>query len=300
MLMPFGEKLKYRYVYNFMEPKSQIFTYPESQLVYKEVDWVNAEVFLPEYVVNVIRERAEMLEADVSIRLWWPFTYIFIEKKLEEKINDCYDIAWSKTERDALNDCEEKCSDDEKCFDECIDAWKHSVYKGCLEDIGDEIRPSITKTTRELEHVFKLYGIEADIETEWNHDTVTIRALLKGYSEIIPMEIGQLLLTKIVDASMARSYKDRERLTYNLTSALYPHLTISRLIELYQNLDKDNIRITRTLDSYNDLRRYEMIIEDKDLKIALYVTEEKDGEYWTVTNIVLGYIQQSVIGLTSA
>ena len=287
-----------------MESKPQIKThtinYPEERLIYKEVDGVKAEVFLPEYVVKTIKERAEVLEAEVSVRLWWPFTYIFIEKKLEEKINDCYDIAWSKTERDALNDCEEKCSDDEKCFDECIDAWKHSVYKGCLEDIGDEIRPSITKTTRELEHVFKLYGIEADIETEWNHDTVTIRALLKGYSEIIPMEIGQLLLTKIVDVSMARSYKDRERLTYNLTSALYPHLTISRLIELYQNLDKDNIRITRTLDSYNDLRRYEMIIEDKDLKIALYVTEEKDGEYWTVTNIVLGYIQQSVIGLTSA
>jgi hypothetical protein len=283
-----------------METKPQIFTYPEERLIYKEVDGVKAEVFLPEYVVKTIKERAEVLEAEVSVRLWWPYVYIFIEKNLEEKINDCYDIAWSKTERDALNDCEEKCDDDEKCFDECIDVWKHSVYKGCLEDIDDEIRPSITKTVYELEHVFKLYGIEADIETEWNRDIVVIRALLKGYSEIIPMEIGQLLLMKIVDASMARSYKDRERLTYNLTSALYPHLTISRLIELYQNLDKDNIRITRTLDSYSDLRRYEMIIEDKDLKIALYITEERENNWWTITNITLGYIQQSVVDLTPA
>jgi hypothetical protein len=105
---------------------------------------------------------------------------------------------------------------------------------------------------------------------------------------------------KIVDASMARSYKDRERLTYNLTSALYPHLTTKRLIELYQNLDKDNIRITRTLDNYNDLRRYEMIIEDKDLKIALYITEERENNWWTITNITLGYIQQSVVDLTPA
>jgi hypothetical protein len=283
-----------------MQPKSQIFTYPEERLIYKQVDGVKVEVFLPEHVVNVIRQRAEMLEADLLVRLWWPYVYIFIEKKLEEKINDCYDIAWSQTEQDALADCEEKCGDDKNCFDECIDVWKHSVYKGCLEDIGDEIRPSITKTTRELEHIFKLYGIEADIETEWIHDVVTIRALLRGYNEIIPMEIGQLLLMKIVDASMARSYKDRERLTYSLTSALYPHLTISRLIELYQNLDKDNIRITRTLDNYADLRRYEMLIEDKDLKIALYVTEERENNWWTITNITLGYIQQSVVGLTPA
>ena len=283
-----------------MEPKSQIFTYPEEQLIYKEMLEVKAEVFLPEYVVHVIRERAEMLEAEVSIRIWWPFTYIFIEKDLSEKISDCYDIAWSKAEQDALADCEEKCGDDEKCIEECMDVWKHSVYKGCVEDVGDEVRPSITKTVHELEHVFKLYGIEADIETEWQHDVVTIRARLNGYSNIIPMEIGQLLLMKIVDASMARSYKDRERLTYNLISALYPHLTISRLIELYQNLDKDNIRITRTLDSYDDLRRYEMVIEDRDIKIALYVTEERENNWWAVTNITLGYIQQSVVDLTPA
>jgi len=283
-----------------MEPKSQIFTYPEEQLIYKEMLEVKAEVFLPEYVVHVIRERAEVLEADVSVRLWWPFTYIFIKKDLSEKINDCYDIAWSKAEQDALADCEEKCGNDEKCMEECMDVWKHSVYKGCLEDIGNEVRPSITKTVHELEHVFKLYGIEADIETEWQHDVVAIRALLKGYSEIIPMEIGQLLLMKIVDASMSKSYKDRERLTYNLTSALYPHLTISRLIELYQNLDKDSIRITRTLDNYNDLRRYEMVIEDRDLKILLRVTEERENNWWTITNITLGYIQQSVVDLTPA
>ena len=114
------------------------------------------------------------------------------------------------------------------------------------------------------------------------------------------MEIGQQLLAKITNASMARSYKDRERLTYNLTSALYSHLTISRLIELYQNLDKDNIHITRTLDNYADLRRYEMLIEDKDLKIALYVTEERENNWWTITNITLGYIQQSIVDFTPA
>ena len=283
-----------------METKPHVFVYPEERLIYKEVDGAKAEVFLPEYVVKTIKECAEVLEADVLIRLWWPYVYIFIEKDLSERINDCYDITWSKTERDALNDCDEKCGDDQECHDKCMDVWKHSVYKGCLEDVGDEIRPAVSKTVHELEHVFRIHGIEADIETEWSRDVVAVRAVLKGYSETIPMEIGQQLLAKITNASMARSYKDRERLTYSLISALYPHLTTKRLTELATSIDKDNIRITRTLDSYNDLRRYEMVIEDKDLKIALYVTEEKDGEYWTVTNITLGYIQQSVVDLTPA
>jgi hypothetical protein len=281
-----------------MEPQTHEFTYPESQVVYKEIPEAKAEVYLPEYVAHVIQERAEMLGGKVSVRLWWPFTYIFIEKDISKEVEDCYDIAWSKAERDALNDCEEKCGDDEKCLDECIDVWKHSVYKGCLEDIGDDIRPSITKTIHELEHVFRLYGIEADIETEWYNDVVEIRARLKGYQEVIPMEVGQLLLMKVVDASMSKAYKDRERLTYKLTSPLHAYLTIEQLIKLVTALDKDNIRITRTLDSYNDLRRYEMIIEHEDLKISLLITEEKEGEYWEITNIELGYIQQTVVDLT--
>jgi hypothetical protein len=281
-----------------METKPQIFTYPESELIYEEMGEVKAEVYLPEYVVKTVKEHAEMLGASVSVRLWWPFTYISIEKDISKEVEDCYDIAWSKTERDALNNCKEKCGDDEKCFDECMDVRKHSVYKGCVEDIGDDIRPSITKAIYELEHVFKLYGIEADIETEWHSDTVEIRARLNGYREIIPMEIGQLLLMKVVDASMARAYKDRDRLTYALISALYPHLSEKRLIELVKTLEKSNIRINRMLDSYPDLRRYEMIIEQGDVKIALYITEESEKGYWAVTNITLGYIQQAVVDLT--
>jgi hypothetical protein len=41
-----------------------------------------------------------------------------------------------------------------------------------------------------------------------------------------------------------------------------------------------------------------MVIENKDLKIALYVTEERENNWWTITNITLGYIQQSVVDLT--
>jgi hypothetical protein len=281
-----------------METKPQIFTYPESELIYEEMGEVKAEVYLPEYVVKTVKEHAEMLGASVSVRLWWPFTYISIEKDISKEVEDCYDIAWSKTERDALNNCKEKCGDDEKCFDECMDVRKHSVYKGCVEDIGDDIRPSITKAIYELEHVFKLYGIEADIETEWHSDTVEIRARLNGYREIIPMEIGRLLLMKVVDASMAKAYKDRDRLTYALISALYPHLSEKRLIELVKTLEKSNIRINRMLDNYPDLRRYEMIIEQGDVKIALYITEESEKGYWAVTNITLGYIQQAVVDLT--
>ena len=287
-----------------MEPKTQIFTYPESELIYEEMGDVKAEVYLPEYVVKTVKEHAEMLGASVSMRLWWPFTYIYIEKDISKEVEDCYNIAWSEAERDALNDCEEKCGDDEKCFDECVDVWKYSVYKGCLEDVGDDIRPSITKAVAELEHVFKLYGIEADIETEWHGDVAEIRIRLTGYREVIPMEIGQLLLMKVVDASMAKAYKDRERLTYTLISALYPHLSEKRLIELVKSLEKSNIRINKMLDSYPDLRRYEMIIEQGDIKIALYITEESEKrsekDYWVITNIALGYIQQTVVDLTPA
>jgi len=282
--------------------KSQIneFTYPESELIYEEIEGVKAEVYLPEYVVKTIKERAEALGGEVSVRLWWPYVYIYIEKDFSKEIEDCYDIAWSKAERDAINDCEEKCNDDERCFEECVDVWKHSVYKSCLEDIGDEIRPSITKAVYELEHIFKLYGIEADVETQWYNDVIEIRVRLKGYREIIPMWVGQLLLVKVVDASMARTYRDREKLTYKLTSFLYTHLSESRFIELAMHLSKDNIRITKMLDKYNDLRRYEMLIEWKDVKIALYVTEESENGHWTVTDINVGYVEQVVIDLTPA
>jgi hypothetical protein len=175
------------------------------------------------------------------------------------------------------------------------------VYKGCLEDIGDDLRPSITKTVHELEHVFKLYGIEADIETEWQHDVFEVRARLKGYSEVTPMEVGQLLLAKVVDASMSRSYKDRERLTFKLISTLYAELSMERLIELVKSLDKGHIRITRTLDNYSDVRRYEMVIEHEDIKIELYVTEEKEGNYWTISDIAVGSIGfKEVADLTPA
>jgi len=281
-----------------MEPKSHVFTYPESQLVYREMPEVKAEVLLPEHVANTIKERAEMLEAEVTVRTWWPYVYIFIEKDISKQVEDCYGVVWSKAERDALDDCQEKCGDNDECLDKCMDIWKHSVYTSCLEDIGDDIRPSITKTINELENVFKLYGIEADIEAEWNHDIVTIRALLKGYNELIPMEIGQLLLMKIVDASMSKAYKDRDMLAFKLTEPLLRHLSIKRLIELYQNLDKDHIRITRTLDNYEDIRRYEMVIEQGDLKIYLYVTEEKEKENWAITNIVVGAIESEVADLT--
>jgi len=287
-----------------MESKPQIKThminYPEDRLVYKEMPEAKAEVLLPEHVVNTIKERAEVLEADVSVRIWWPYMYIFIEKDISKQIEDCYDIAWSKTEHDALDDCQEKCGDNDECFDKCMDVWKHSVYTSCLEDVGDDIRPSITKTINELENVFKIYGIKADVEAEWNHDIVTIRALLRGYDEIIPIEIGQLLLMKIVDASMAKSYKDRDILAYKLAEPLLRHLSIERLIELHQNLDRDHIHITKTLDNYEDIRRYEMIIEQGELKIYLHITEEKEREHWTITDLTVGAIENEVADLTPA
>ena len=43
-----------------------------------------------------------------------------------------------------------------------------------------------------------------------------------------------------------------------------------------------------------------MVIEDRDLKILLRVTEERENNWWTITNITLGYIQQSVADLTPA
>jgi hypothetical protein len=43
-----------------------------------------------------------------------------------------------------------------------------------------------------------------------------------------------------------------------------------------------------------------MIIEQGDIKIALYITEESEKGYWAITNITLGYIQQAVVDLTPA
>jgi hypothetical protein len=105
---------------------------------------------------------------------------------------------------------------------------------------------------------------------------------------------------KVVDASMPKAYIDREKLTYKLTSFLYTHLSERRFIELVKSLEKSNIRINRMLDNYPDLRRYEMIIEQGDVKIALYVTEESEKGYWTITNIEPSYIQQTVVDLTPA
>ena len=285
-----------------MESKPHVFTYPESQLVYREMPEAKAEVYLPEYVVNMIKERAEALEAEVSVRLWWPFTYIFIEKDISKQVDDCFDIAWSKTESDALDDCQEKCGDNEECFDECLDVWKHETYKTCAEDIGDDIRPSITKTINELENVFKIYGIEADIETEWNYDIVTIKALLKGYSEIIPIEIGKTLFTYIVDASMAKTYTDIEKFAYKITRSLVRYYGFEGLVKLVQNIDKNKIYISRIYDEYEDengkVRKYEITVEYNEDKIKFYLTEEKKKDDWTITNVMVGSILSPIVDLT--
>jgi len=281
-----------------METKTHVMAYPEDRLVYKEMLDVKTEVFLPEYVVKAVKERAEVLEADVSVRAWWPYLYIFIEKDIGKEVDDCYDIAWSKTEGDALDDCEEKCGENEECHDKCMDVWKYETYKGCAEDIGDDIRPSITKTIQELEDVFKIYGIEADIETEWYHDVVEIRIRLKGYNELVPMDIGKNLLTHIVEASMAKTYTDIEMLTYKIVMPLIKYYGVDGFVKLVQNVDKSKTYISYVYDKLDNMRKYEITIEYGDDKIKFLVTEEKGEKDWIITDIMVISILSQVADLT--
>ncbi|MCI4409965.1 MAG: hypothetical protein JHC26_12800 [Thermofilum sp.] len=277
-----------------------VMAYPESRLVYKEMLDVKTEVFLPEYVVKAVKERAEALEANVSVRVWWPYLYIFIEKDIGKEVDDCYDIAWSKTESDAMSDCDEKCGENEECRDKCIDVWKYETYKSCLEDIGDDIRPSIAKTTQELEDIFKLYGIEADIETEWYHDVVEIRIRLKGYNELVPMEIGKNLLAHIVEASMAKTYTDIEMLTYKIVRPLIRYYNVEGFIKLVQNVDKNKIYISRMYDKYDNVRKYEITVEYNDDKIRFLITEEKGKKDWEIIDIMMISVLSPVADLTPA
>jgi tRNA(Ser,Leu) C12 N-acetylase TAN1 len=287
-----------------MESKTHVFTYPEDRLVYKEMPEAKAEVFLPEYVANTIKECAEVLDAEVSIRMWWPYVYIFIEKDISKQVDDCFDIAWSKAERDALSDCEERCGDDEKCHDECIDVWKHDIYNTCTEDVVDDIRPSITKTINELENIFKIYGIEADVEAEWNHDIIEIRARLKGYSEIIPIEIGKTIFTYIVNTSMAKTYTNIEKFAYAITSSLVRYYGFEGLVKLIKNIDMNKIYISRIYDEYEDengkVRKYEITVEYNEDKIRFYLTEEKKKDNWIITNVMVGSILSPIADLTPA
>jgi len=283
-----------------METKTHVMAYPEDRLIYTEMTEVKTEVFLPEYVVKAVKERAETLEADVSVRAWWPYLYIFIEKDIGKEVNDCYDIAWSKTESDAMSDCEEKCGENEECRDKCIDEAKDETYKSCLEDVGDDIRPSIARTEQELNDVFQLYGIEADIETEWYHDVIEIRARLKGYSDIIPMEIGKNLLTHIVETSMAKTYTDIEMLTYKIVRPLIRYYGIEGFVKLVQNVSKDKMYISYIYDKLDNMRKYEITVEYNSDKIKFLITEEKGEKDWIITDIMMISVLSPIADLTPA
>jgi hypothetical protein len=181
-----------------------------------------------------------------------------------------------------------------------MDERKYDVYVTCKESVGDELRPTIAEVVHSLERVFKLYGIEAEVDVKWYGDRLVIESKLVGYRTPVLMDAGIAILVRIIGASVSKSYKNREKLAYKLTSALYRYLSESQIFELAASLDDSNIRVTRAPDGRNDVRRYEMSIEWRDVKIVLYVTEENEGGRWIVTDIDVGYVEQTVADLTTA
>jgi hypothetical protein len=283
-----------------MKDRIHVLSYPTTGFVYEKLAEAEAEVYLPEYVVKAVKEHADLIGGKVSVELWWPYVYIYIEKDVGKEVEACFEDAWREAEKDAVALCTERCGDDKNCHEECMDELRYDTYKGCRESVGDELRPKVVRAIHDLERIFRLYGIEAEVGERWYGDILAVEAKLTGYRMPILMDAGITILMRVVGASMAKSYRDREKLTYKLTSALYRHLSENQIFELAKHLDDNNIHITRMLDNYNDVRRYEMVITYKDIKIVLYVTEEKDGNYWVVTDVNVGYVEQAVADLTPA
>ena len=269
-------------------------------MVYWEVEAEIIGFNLPYYFARKIKDISEELGAKIYAGVWWPYAYITLIKELEKEIEECVQKEFEDNREDSERQCRETCENDEKCMEECMNEMRYNAWRICEESIVDDLRPKFLDAAREIESEAEIYGIIAKTHVMYNGDGLKLKIRLEGYSEIVPIDIAKTLLTQVIDAAKTKYFTDLEKLAHDIIKPLLRHYSVSALIKLIQTINKEDIKITKMLDNYSDLRRYEMVIEDKDIKIALYITEERENNWWTITNITLGYIQQSVVDLTPA
>ena len=262
-------------------------------MVYWEVEAEIIGFNLPYYFARKIKDISEELGAKIYAGVWWPYAYITLIKELEKEIEECVQKEFEDNSEDGERQCRETCENDEKCVEECMDEMRYNAWRMCEESIVDDLRPKFLDAAKEIESEAEIYGIIAKTHVMFDKEGLKLKIRLEGYSEIVPLDVVKTLLTQVIDAAKTKYFTDLEKLAYYVAKPLLRYYSINTLIKLIQTINKEDIKITKMLDNYSDLRRYEMVIEDKDIKIALYITEERENNWWTITNITLGYIQQS-------
>jgi hypothetical protein len=168
----------------------------------------------------------------------------------------------------------------------------------CEESIVDDLRPKFLDAAKEIESEAEIYGIIAKTHVMFDKEGLKLKIRLEGYSEIVPLDVVKTLLTQVIDAAKTKYFTDLEKLAYYVAKPLLRYYSINTLIKLIQTINKEDIKITKMLDNYDNLRRYEMTIYYNGDEIKLYVTEEKGKNYWLITNIAVGAILSQVPDLT--
>jgi len=281
-----------------MEPKPQIFTYPEEYMVYWEIEAEKIGFNLPYYFAKKIKDISEELGAKVYVGVWWPYAYITLIRELEKEIEECVQKEFEDNSEDGERQCRETCENDEKCVEECMDEMRYNAWRMCEESIVDDLRPKFLDAAKEIESEAEIYGIIAKTHVMFDKEGLKLKIRLEGYSEIVPLDVVKTLLTQVIDAAKTKYFTDLEKLAYYVAKPLLRYYSINTLIKLIQTINKEDIKITKMLDNYDNLRRYEMTIYYNGDEIKLYVTEEKGKNYWLITNIAVGAILSQVPDLT--
>ena len=274
------------------------FKYPETYVLYRELEAKRVGLNLPYYFAKEVQNIAEDLDAEVYADVWWPYLYITLIRDVHKEAERCTEEEFKNDKEHNERYCRDICGGDGKCVEACMDDIRVRIYRSCEEYIVDELRPRFFEAARKIEKEAEVYGIIAKTHVHFDYEGIKLKVRFEGYMPVIPIDVGKTLVANLAKNTMTPYYADSEGLARDLVKALMRFFGIDKLIALAHTLNKDNVKITRMIDSHDNLRRYEMTIEHEDDKITLLVTEEKGEPHWLIKKIEVVKLESEVADLT--
>ena len=276
------------------------FKYPETYILYRELEAKRVDLNLPYYFAKEVQNVAEDLDAEIYADVWWPYLYITLIRDIQKEAERCTEEEFESDKEHNEHYCRDICEGELHCAEACMDDIRVRIYRSCEEYIADDLRPKFFEAARKIEREAEVYGIIAKTHVYFDNEGVKLKVRLEGYMPVIPIDVGKTLVANLAKSTMTPYYADWEGLARDVVKALMRFFGINKLIALAHTLDKDSVKITRVIDSYDNLRRYEMTIEHEDDKITLLVTEEKGELHWLIKKIEVVKLEGKVADLTPA
>jgi hypothetical protein len=278
------------------ELKQHVFTYPEDQLIYQELNAERISLILPYYFAKKVKEVAEELNAEVYADVWWPYTYITLIRDLEKEIEGCV----SENLKEHEQYCKTECNEDQKCIEECIDDAHAAAYRACRDELIDELRPTFFDKARELEKEAALHGIITEPNVYIDHEGIKLKLKITGYFEPILIELGKALFNKMLDVTYTKHYTDIDRFSREIVGFLLRFYKPKELENLVNNIDKSKMYVSYIYDRDPYMFKYAITIEYGHDKITFIITEEKIRDEWIITNVFAGSVLSPIADLTPA